>query len=323
MADETTKLEDIIQPELFTQYVLERTTEKSELISSGAVQNNPQLDILVRGGGTVLTMPKWNALGGESQVFSDADDIETDKITSSKELATLLLRAKGWSAHDLAGALAGDDPMNRIVEQVATWWANDEKKNVISILKGVFACTGMKDHILDISKEATGAGISATSILDAKQLMGDNDSELALIYMHSAVFTELQKQQLISNVFPSDAKIAIPTYLGYRVVKDDSAPVSVEDGVFTTYLLADGAIQRGVGTPVDLVPTEIERNAKKSTTVLYNRSAKVLHPKGMSWIGSANITKETPSNEELAVGANWATASDLKNIGMVALVHKI
>lgn len=94
MADKVTKLEDIIQPELFTQYVLERTTEKSELINSGAVQNNPQLDILVRGGGTVLTMPKWNALGGESQVFSDADDIETDKMTSSKELATLLCAQK-------------------------------------------------------------------------------------------------------------------------------------------------------------------------------------------------------------------------------------
>lgn len=327
MANEVTKLADVVVPELFTQYVLDETTEKNELINSGAIENNPQLNQLVNGGGTTLTMPKWNDLTGESQVLSEGTEIETAKITSHKEIATLLLRAKGWSSHDLAAALAGDDPMRRIAERVADWWIRDEKRIVMAILKGVFASSDMEDHVLDITGE-TATGITAKTVLDAKQLMGDAADDLTMIYMHSAVYTELQKQQLITFTEPSDAKVRIPTYLGYNVIFDDSAPVELGTGgakdKFTTYLLSRGCIQRGVGTPVGFVPTAIDRKEELSTDRLFNRQAKVLHPKGMSWIGSANIAKETPTNEELAVGTNWErAAAESKQVGMVALVHTL
>ena len=329
MADKVTKLTDVIVPELFTQYVLEQTKEKSELIKSGAIENNPLLDTLVNGGGTTLKMPKWNDLTGDSQVFSENSDIETDKITAHKEIATLLLRAKGWSAHDMAAALAGDDPMRRIAERVAEWWIRDEKKIVLSILKGVFASASMESHVLDeTSVSGADTKISAKLVLDAKQLMGDAASDLSLIYMYSAVYTELQKQQLITFVEPAGAKIKIPTYLGYNGICDDSAPVVLGTGgakdKFTTYLLSRGCIQRGQGTPVGFVGTETFRNAKKSVDELYNRQAKVLHPKGMSWIGGANIADETPSNAELEVGTNWTmAAAEAKQVGMVALVHTL
>jgi hypothetical protein len=328
MADAVTKLTDVIVPELFTQYVMEATKEKSELINSGAIENNPQLDQLVNGGGTTLQMPKWNDLTGESQVFSETADIETDKITAHKEIATLLLRAKGWSAHDLSAALAGDDPMRRIAERVAAWWIRDEKRIVMSILQGVFGAATMADHVLDITSE-TDTKISGKAVLDAKQLMGDAADDLTLIYMHSAVFTELQKQQLIAYVQPANANIRIPTYLGYNVICDDSAPVTLGTGgaadVFTTYLLSRGCIQRGTGTPVGFVGTETFRNAKKSVDELYNRQAKVLHPKGMSWNAASNaLAAETPSNSELATGTNWVrAAAESKQVGMVALKHTL
>lgn len=426
MADKVTKLTDVIVPELFSQYVLEETKEKSELIASGAIENNPLLDQLVDGGGNTMKMPKWNDLTGESQVFSENADIETDKITAHKEIATLLLRAKGWSAHDLSAALAGDDPMRRVAERVASWWIRDEKRIVMAILKGVFASADMADHVLDITGD-TDKKISGKAVLDAKQLMGDAAEDLTLIYMHSAVYTELQKQQLITFVQPADAKIKMPTYLGYNVICDDSAPVEIgaggtkgvytvtltgtvtaddvitvagvaytvkaaddtlakvatglaaalnasvavtnvftvtvanavitftqkvagtgaqptasvsEDATetataatttsgvagvdkFTTYLLSRGCIQRGQGTPVGFVPTETFRNAKKSVDELYNRQAKVLHPKGMNWT-SASQVDETPSNDELATGSNWTrAAAESKQVGMIALVHTI
>lgn len=334
MGDKVTKLTDVIVPELFTQYVLEATKEKSELIASGAIEDNPQLNQLVNGGGTTLQMPKWNDLTGESQVFSESADIETDKITSHKEIATLLLRAKAWSAHDLAAALAGDDPMKRIADRVAAWWVRDEKRIVMSILQGVFGASTMAGHVLDITSD-TDTKISGKAVLDAKQLMGDAADDLTLIYMHSAVFTELQKQQLIAYVQPANANIRIPTYLGYNVICDDSAPVTLgtpasggnpaTPDVFTTYLLSRGCIQRGTGTPPGFVATETARNAKKSVDELYNRQAKVLHPKGMSWIASASdITAETPSNSELATGTNWQlAAAESKQVGMVALKHTL
>lgn len=328
MASSITKIADVIQPELFTQYVIDRTTEKSELMNAGVVVNYPMLNQLVTGGGTILTMPSWNDLSGESQVLTDSTDIETDKITSKKELATVLMRGKAWAAHDLAGALAGDDPMGAIVQLVSDWWVRDEKKQIISILNGVFAATTMADHVLDISG-GTGeaASISANAVLDAKQLLGDAADQLTMIYVNSATFTALQKKNLIQYIPASESRISIPTYLGYRVIMDDSIPAEEAGSPaykkYTTYLLSEGAIARGVGTPVAMVPTETDRDTLASTDYLINRQAKVLHPRGMSWEGSSSITGPTPSNTELATGTNWKRVVDGKKIGMVKLVHRI
>ena len=135
----------------------------------------------------------------------------------------------------------------------------------------------------------------------------------------------MQKQNVIQFIPVAESKISIPTYLGYRVVCDDSAPVDTSGATpkYTTYLLARGAIQRGIGTPIDLTQVETDRDSLGSTDYLINRQAKVLHPKGISWVGGANITGPTPSDAELAVGTNWNRVSDIKKIGMVKLVHTL
>ena len=337
MANQSTKLEDIIVPELFSQYVIDRTVEKAELIDSGVVQNNPRLDALVSGGGTVLTMPNWDDIGGNSQVFTMNREVETRKITSHKEFATMLLRNNAWSAHDLAGALAGDSPVNAIASLVGDFWKRDEQSIVGAVLNGVFASADMEPHILDATK-GTNTDISGKAVLAAKQLLGDNAGTLTVMYMHSAVHTALQQQQLITVVPEAEGRIGFEKYLGYRIIVDDSAPVVLGSGSekskFTTYLLSVGCIQRGTGIPVDFRPTEVERKPSLATTILHNRQAKVLHPKGLSWAGAASITDETPSNTELETGTNWTLAvrpgatdaekaSALKKIGMVALVHTI
>ena len=317
-----TKIADVIQPELFTQYVIDKTTEKSEIMNAGVVVNDARLNTLVNGGGTIINMPSWNDLDGESQVLSDGEDLQTDKITAKKELATMLIRGKSWSAHDLSGALAGDDPMSAIVSLVSDWWVRDEKKQIVSILNGVFASSTMTDHVLDISSlEGSKAVISPTAVLDAEQVLGDNADLLTMLYVNSATFTALQKQNLIQYIPASDSKISIPTYLGYRVIMDDTIPAS--GNKYTSYLLSAGAIVRGVGTPVGFVSTETDRDTLASTDYLINRQAKVLHPKGISWEGGSAITKPTPSNSELATGTNWKRVVDGKKVGMVKLVHKI
>ena len=336
-----TKIADVIQPELFSQYVIDKTTEKSEIMYAGAVENNPDLNRLITGGGTVLTMPKWNDLSGKSQVLSDQKAIDVKNITSKSELATLLIRANAWGAHELAGALAGDDPMKAIAERVADWWVRDEKSNIMSILKGIFNITADSSHndlsdlVLDITGGSSTA-ISASAVLDAKQKLGDASDLLTMIYMHSATFTELQKQNVIQFIPVAESKIQIPTYLGYRVICDDSAPVDAtgSKAKYTTYLLSRGCIQRGQGTPVTLTPVETDRDSLGSTDILINRQAKVLHPKGISWVGAGLIADATPSDDELANESymvseekktrnNWSRVADVKKIGIVKLVHTL
>lgn len=318
-----TKISDVIIPELFTDYVIDKTTEKSEIMFAGVVENNPMLNGFVADGGITYTMPKWNDLTGNSQVLSENNDVEVSGITSKSEIATKLLRVNAWGANDLAGALAGDDPMKAIGALVSNWWVRDERDIVLSILKGVFDSAGMADLVLDVSGETNGK-IGATVVLDGKQLLGDASDLLTMMYMNSAVFTELQKQNLIEYIPASESKTNIPTYLGYRVVKDDSI-TTLGDNKYATYLLSKGCIQRGTGIPQSFVPTETDRDSLGSggRDVLVNRQAKILHPKGISWIGVGNIVDSTPSNVELATGTNWQRVADLKKIGMVKIVHKI
>lgn len=314
-----TKIADVIVPEIFTPYVIEKTAEKSRILTSGIAVANPRLNELVSGGGTTIQMPYWKDLSGNSEVLSDQTPLTPNKINTDKDIAALLLRGNAWGANELAGALAGDDPMAAIADRVADYWSRDEQKILVSVLTGAFAASNMSNHVLNQSTQT----ISGNMVLDAKQLLGDSADQLQAIMMHSAVYTELQKQNLIQYTTTSDGKITIPTYLTYQVIVDDGMPVDTTgtDPVYTTYLFAKGSIGRGEGTPVSLTPTETDRDSLAGEDFLINRRALVLHPMGIKWKG--NPAGVTPSNAELATGANWERVYEDKNIGMVAIRHKI
>lgn len=313
-----TKIADVIVPELFTPYVIEKTAEKSRILQSGIAIANPKLNELVTAGGLTMNMPFWQDLQGDDEVLSDQKALTPGKIGADKDVACLLMRGKAWGANDLAGALAGDDPMDAIADRVSDYWARKEQKVLVSVLKGVFAADSMKDHVADKST----AVIDAAMVLDAKQLLGDSADNLTAIMMHSATYTKLQKDNLIeytSTTGPSGSPITIPTYLGYAVVVDDGMPK--EGNVYTSYLFARGVIGRGEGTPVSMVSTETDRDSLAGEDYLINRRAFVMHPMGVKWVGSPEGT--TPTNEELATGTNWERVYESKNIGMVAIKHLI
>lgn len=318
-----TKISDVIVPEVFTPYVIEKTAEKSRILTSGIAIANPRLNELVTGGGTTLQMPYWKDLSGDDEVLSDQSPLTPGKIGADKDIAALLLRGKAWGANELAGALAGDDPMAAIADRVSDYWARQEQKILVSVLTGVFAAASMSNHVADNSTSV----IDGNMVLDAKQLLGDSADQLQAIMMHSAVYTELQKQNLIEYRTTSDGNVKFPTYLTYDIIIDDGMPVqTVGEGagaykVYTTYLFAKGTIGRGEGTPVSLTPTETDRDSLAGEDFLINRRALVLHPMGVKWKGTP--AGSTPSNSELATGTNWERVYEDKNIGIVAIKHKI
>lgn len=139
-----TKISDVIVPEVFNQYVIERTAELSALVQSGIVIPDPQLDVLAQSGGKIINMPFWQDLSGDDEVLSDTTPLETDKITAAQDQAVLLMRGKAWKTNDLAKALSGDDPMKAIADLVAAYWARRQQVTLLSILKGVFGATSTK-----------------------------------------------------------------------------------------------------------------------------------------------------------------------------------
>lgn len=316
-----TKIIDVITPEVFNQYMEQYSTQNSALLQSGVAVADARVAQNITAGGTIVNMPFWNDLSGDDEVLTDGEkELETGKITSGSDLAAVMYRGRGWSVNELAAVMSGSDPMKSLMNKIGAYWLRQEQKVLTSTLDGLFAANGVLTTGDTNHLNKTGVAIDAAAVLDTKQLLGDASDKLSLLAMHSAVYTDLQKQNLIDFIPASQSQIAIPTYLGYRVIVDDS--LQAVDGVYTTYLLAGGSFGRNTGAPAELTTFEKDRNAAAGNDRVFTRRAFTMHPYGVKF-KSETVAGVTPSNDELANVGNWGAVYDSKNIGIVALQHKL
>lgn len=317
----TTRIADVIIPEIFDPYVVQRTMELSALYQSGILSTGAEFDRLASSSSKTVHMPFWNDLTGDDESLSDTAPLTPGKITASKDEAVILRRGRAWGANDLAANLAGSDPMKAIAELVAAYWARRSQTALISTLTGVFAAASMAGNKHDISA-LTGAAavISANTTIDATQKLGDAKDQLTAFAMHSATEAKLAKDDLIEYVQPSDGSPRVPYYLGKRVIVDDGMPVSA--GNYTTYLFGAGAIGYGNGNPVGFVPTEVDRDSLAGEDYIINRKTFVLHPRGVRFT-SGTVSGVAPTNANLALAANWDRVFENKAIRIVQFVHKL
>lgn len=269
-----------IVPEKFSQYTIERTTELNTLVNNGIASADSIVAGLINGtpdGGRFITVPFYNPLEGDDDVFSE-DDVSINNVTTSAYTATLLMRQKAWGSTDLAQVLGGSDPMSAIGNLVADWWLTKEQNIYLSILKGILDPTSgaLKGHINDITTETTST-IGMGSALDTKQLLGDHYKSLGMVFMHSATYTYLQKNDMITRtpVFdPNGNQIELESYLGYRIIIDDSMPyiayeaaTSSESGAIA--ITADNIVEITKHYKGDIL--EVGKSyVKKSKSVVYD-----------------------------------------------------
>jgi hypothetical protein len=319
-----TTLQDIINPTpFFTNYVVNRTTELSAIFQSGIITRDSQFDQLASEPAQVHNMPFFNDLTGDSEDVIEGQDLTAAKITSNQDTSTTIRRAKMWSSTDLAAQLAGEDPMKAIGDLAAGFWARDHQKELLNILDGVFASTSMTDHVLDITgKTGKAANFSGEAFIDAMQLMGDARNSLTAVVMHSATKSYLDKLNLIQTIRQSDA-VSFDTYMGRRVIVDDGCPVDTDK--YTTYLFGEGAIAFGVGSPVGMTPTEVDRDKRKGSGVdfLIMRKAFIMHPRGVAWQNKTRAHAESVSRAELKDAGNWKRVYEPKQIRIVKFTHKL
>lgn len=315
-----TKISDIIVPDVFNPYVVERTPERSALINSGIVQGSPELDTLAQSGGRILNMPFWNDLDGDDEVLDDDGALTPGKIDAGQDKAVLYMRGKAWSVNDLAKALSGNDPMAMIGNLVMDYWERRRQALLISSLKGIFSASSMSANLLDISGE-TGADedvISGDAIIDTHQLLGDKKNSLVGYMMHSKTVSTLAKQQLITYLPDAEGKPTLPTYMGTTIIEDDTVPYS--SGVYWTFIFGIGAFGFGNGQAPE--PTELDRDSLAGDDILINRQHFLLHPRGIKWTDSS-VAGSSPTNTEVENSSNWEKVYDQKNIRIVALKHRL
>ena len=320
----TTRIADVIQPTVFTPYVIQRSLEKSALVQSGIIENNSEFDALASGPNTLINMPFWNDLSGDSEVIKDSGNLTAGKIGSSSDVARKQGRARMWGANGLSALLSGTDPMAAIGELVADYWLREDQKMLLSTVDGIFKAASMAGKIHDISAlTGSSALLTGESFLDAGQLMGDAKDQLTGVMMHSMVETYLAKLQLIEYVQVAGQSDRVPIFLNKRVIVDDSMPFNTGTNTSSIYLFGSGALAKGNGSHPNIIPTEIDRNKQSSSgeDYLINRNISLLHPRGVKWT-EASVTDEFPTNAELATGTNWERVYDPKAIRIVQHTFK-
>jgi hypothetical protein len=352
MATGTTRLADLIVPEVFSDYVQTLTEEKSRLIQSGAVVRDAGLDADIAGGGLVFQRPFFNDLDNDEENVSTDDPASfstPNKITTGKEQQVRMNRNNSWSSMDLNAALIGTDPMGAIANRVAEYWVRRDQKMFVNTVRGVFANNAtapgagdlhvQNDMVFDASGAAFADGVtnfSAENFLNATITIGDSMDDLSLVMMHSIVYNRALKNNLIdfipnsANTYavPNAAQpnMGIPTFLGRMVIVDDGMPYAVTAGsaVFDTWIFGMGAVQLGMGMPK--VPTEVDRAPAAGDgggqEILYNRIQRIFHPVGHAFV-QGTIADGGPSNAELATAANWKRAfRERKMIKMARLITR-
>src|SRR5690606_31027098 len=215
--------------------------------------------------------------------------------------------------------LSGDDPMGAISDLVASYWARDLQRTLLATLSGVFKSTSMASKVYDITCRDGDAGVvNLNTFLDATQLMGDAKENLTGVMMHSAVETELRKQDLIEDVPQSQQGKPIPYFNGKRVTVDDSMFYDTATGQAEMYIFGQGAIALGNGSHPRILQTEVSRNSLSFSgeEALINRKIFILHPRGVKW-NEGGVADVFPTNAEINTAARWTRAYEAKAVRIV------
>lgn len=336
MATSSVRLTDVIVPELFTPYDSEAFLTKNAFVATGVAVSDPRVTRLMDAteGGQYINMPFWRVINmDEPKIGSDDPNtkLELDKITAGAEMAVKGFYTKGFSAMTIAGILAGSNPMTAINNYINDFWTTDAQKKIINASIGICADSITNhngDLISDISTN-TGAGadptVTAEAIIMARGKLGDYQSIVNTIAMHSVVYTNLQTQQLIEFRRDADNNTLFPTFNGMRVVVDDGMPtVAVGDKTaYYTFLYGPGVFGLNYGY-VDR-PQEINRDPASGNGTgeekLYSRRSILVHPRGYKVSDSlVNNTHLGLTYAEFAAGTTWTRViADRKAIPFVAI----
>lgn len=329
----STSIGDAIEPSVWVPYMVERTAEVSELFSSGIITQTDRLDRIAAAGGTTAHIPHWGDLSGSSQPGDN--DITFDNITAEEMIAVQHFRNKGWSDDDIVSMIAGDDPGREIANGVAEYWAREIQRYLIYTLTGVFSSAGPLNpsHVHDVATpDGDSAGdvlIQASHFIRAANLLGDAWDQIVGIAVHSKVFADMQEKNLITDRTAQEQDIDFNTFLGRRVIVDDSLPVDVGSGspahdIYHSYLFGTGAVGYGEGSPDNPVETDRDVSTSGGQDLLVTRRSWIIHPQGIKWTGSGSgitggTNNITPTQGDLEDGNNYDKVFEDKNIPLIEL----
>lgn len=337
---------DTIIPEVFTPYLIEASTVRNSFLTSGVVTALAALDI--NEGGDKVTIPNWKAdLSGDAERLTDTESLTPSKISADKQIGVVLHRGRAWESRDLAALAAGSDPLSAIGSKVADYIANQQQKDLIATLKGVFGALGTSNSgaaFAALTVDAGGSGeteLGPRQIASAEVILNEDADRLAAIVMHPRVYADLKNRKAIDFVTAQEAgvtastiaegsitglnafggsvaaayaaSLTVPYYMGMRVLRSKDVPTSGTGSStkYACYIMAPGAV--GSGNQAAL-RSETARDILAKSSAISVDWHNVFHPLGSRYVGPVN-----PTTADLATAANWEKVFETENLGIVRI----
>lgn len=313
-----TKLSDVIEPVVYMDYAREKSIYSSRLYKAGIVTTDPRIKAKLAGGAEKFEMPFWKSndiIGASATPVQEDADLTPAAVGTAKMTARRHFREKAFGQNDLAAVLAGASPMDEFTNLVDAFWERNFNQVLFKSIQGVIADNAQNDSsdlITDLtSLSGDDAKIGSDAFIDTVGIFGDMDEEVAAIAMHSKCLAQLRKQNLTSFVPDNEQNINWETFLGKKVIVDDSLLVST---TYWSILFKAGAFAFEQDFN-NYLAVEIERVPSKSggQEILYLRRDFVMHPYGFAWL-EGSVANNFPTDSELVMYANWnRVVADKKN----------
>ena len=330
-----TKLSDVIIPGstvgvTLNKLIKKKLIDRSAFFRSGFVSDSADEKIGLQlgsdfgdNGGKFVTAKFRNRPNDPEQIMNDTKDLVVNKFTYGLQSTPIMERAQSYGITDMAVDLGGDDPLNDIAEFWAEYWLPRQQVVLINVLNGALGAASASGNVYDISVNSGAAAvISANAFIIASNKLGDQSDQIVSVAMHSAFYTQLLLQNLITFLPAAGQGKPIPQYLDKTVIVDDGLPYDSGTGIGTLFLGKRGAVtyqEASLKTPI-----ELERQALVNSGQEYSVSRKkyIMHPNGFNWNTAAATVDPTPSNAELATSANWTRVYSAKEVGIIAFKAK-
>lgn len=266
-------------------------------------------------GSAYAVIPMAGRLKGKPANYDGQTKYGDAKSLNTYEQGVVVIGRKDkFSEQDFSYDItSGVDFMSQVGNQLGDYWDTANEDILIAIIKGLFASS--TDFATKHTSEVTE--VTTTTLNSAIQkACGDKKQKFALAIMNSAIATDLENKKLLTYLTYNDAnglevQLNLAQWNGKLVLVDDEITTEQsEEGEVTkyvTYVLGNGSFDyEDIGARV---PYEMDRDADNDRDVLYSRERIVISPYGFSYKKAKQVTP-SPTNEELADGANWELVSD-------------
>lgn len=333
------QLADIYNPLTFGRRAQQAQLQLNRFLASGVAVTDATMALQIAQGGHLGELTNFGKLDVDEPNYSSdnpASNSTPAKIASELQKFRAAARNKSWSTMDLARELALADPVGAITGRVGRYWAQDDEQRLLNTFRGILAdnqANDAGDMVIDVATDAAGAvtdaeRIGGDRVIAGLQTLGDHKEVITTIAMHSAIHARLQRQNLIQFVRNSDNNIMFETYMGKRLIIDDSLPAIAGTNriKYTCIMFGGGAV--GTANGRVLVPSEMERKPSAGNgggqDIMYSRVNNVWHPYGFSFtsttVTGGEASARFASYADLRTANNWDRVHSRKNIPIAFIV---